>query len=143
MTGDRNQDADLGWRLTDEAAIAAIVDGRHGDPFSILGPHMTPRGLAIRTLRPGADTAEAIDPAGKRLATLLRRHGAGFFEGLVDPRLGLFESSSSVADGADGGADGSGDSGGGGWRRGVPPQVSRGAGGGRTSGGSRPWGGRW
>lgn len=35
-----------------------------------------------------------------------------FFEGLVDPRLGLFESSSSVADGADGGADGSGDGGG-------------------------------
>ena len=34
-----------------------------------------------------------------------------FFEGLVDPRLGLFESSSSVADGADGGADGSGDGG--------------------------------
>ena len=35
-----------------------------------------------------------------------------FFEGLVDPRLGLYESSSSVADGADGGADGSGDGGG-------------------------------
>ena len=35
-----------------------------------------------------------------------------FFEGLVDPRLGLFESSSSVADGVDGGADGSGDGGG-------------------------------
>ena len=85
----------------------------------------------------GARSGEGADEWG--LATEMPRL---FFEGLVDPRLGLFESSSWVADGADGGADGSGDGGDGGWRRGVPPQV-RGAGGVRTSGGSRPWGGRW
>ena len=64
-----------------------------------------------------------------------------FFEGLVDPRLGLFESSSSVADGVDGGADGSGTAGArvAAWCTSPSP----GSWGARTSGGSRPWGGRW
>ena len=57
--------------------------------------------------------------AGERgLATEMPRL---FFEGLVDPRLGLFESSSSVA-GADGGADGSGDGGGAGGGVVYPPK---------------------
>jgi len=84
MTGDHEHGADLGWQLNDEAAIAALADGRHGDPFAILGPHTTPHGVAIRALRPGADTAEAIDASGKRLTTMPRRHAVGFFEGLLD-----------------------------------------------------------
>src|SRR3546814_9382377 len=66
---------DRGWRLYDEGAIAALVDGRHGDPFAVLGPHATTRGVAIRVFRPGAETAEAVDSAtGETLAELLRRH---------------------------------------------------------------------
>lgn len=73
-----------GWRLYDEGAIAALVDGRHGDPFALLGPHATSHGLAIRAFRPGAEAAEVIDPStGEVVATMLRRHAAGFFEGLV------------------------------------------------------------
>ena len=73
-----------GWRLDDHGAIAALADGRHGDPFAILGPHVTPHGLAVRVFRPGAEEAEVIDAAtGETIAPMLRRHAAGFFEGLV------------------------------------------------------------
>lgn len=79
----RPQPDDQGWRLYDEGAIAALADGRHGDPFAVLGPHATPRGVAVRAFRPGAETAEIVDPSGEPLAEMLRRHAAGFFEGLI------------------------------------------------------------
>jgi 1,4-alpha-glucan branching enzyme len=75
-----------GWRLYDLAAIQALVEGRHSDPFAVLGPHATEQGTALRVLRPGAETATAIDATtGKPCAELLRRHPDGFFEGLVPP----------------------------------------------------------
>jgi 1,4-alpha-glucan branching enzyme len=73
-----------GWRLDDLGAIQALVEGRHGDPFAVLGPHATPRGFAVRAFHAGAESAEAIDAtSGKRCAKLLRRHPDGFFEGLI------------------------------------------------------------
>ncbi|GAB1581150.1 1,4-alpha-glucan branching protein GlgB [Phyllobacterium phragmitis] len=72
------------WRLDDPQAIGALVAGRHGDPFSVLGPHAGPAGIVLRVLRPEAETAEAVDPdTGKILGKLLRRHARGFFEGLI------------------------------------------------------------
>jgi 1,4-alpha-glucan branching enzyme len=75
-----------GWRFYDLAAIQALVEGRHGDPFAVLGPHASEHGTALRVLRPGAETATAIDAgSGQACATLLRRHPDGFFEGLIPP----------------------------------------------------------
>ncbi len=54
-------------------AIAAIVEGRHGDPFAVLGVH---DGL-LRAFVPGAEMLRAGD------ISLTRRHPAGFFEGEV------------------------------------------------------------
>ncbi|RCS25328.1 1,4-alpha-glucan branching protein GlgB [Phyllobacterium salinisoli] len=72
------------WRLDNPQAIAALVAGRHHDPFSVLGPHPASAGVVLRVLRPEAETAEAIDPdTGKTLGMLLRRHSRGFFEGLI------------------------------------------------------------
>ncbi|KZD12749.1 1,4-alpha-glucan branching protein GlgB [Oceanibaculum pacificum] len=72
-----------GWRL-DDTAVTALMQARHPDPFAILGPHRTERGIALRVIRPGAETAEAFDPTtGAPLASLLRRHEGGFFEGLL------------------------------------------------------------
>ncbi|WP_163267718.1 1,4-alpha-glucan branching protein GlgB [Chelativorans alearense] len=77
-------DAVESWRLDDQHAIAALVAGRHGDPFSVLGPHASPAGTVLRVLHPHAETAEAIDPeSGRTLTKLLRRHARGFFEGLL------------------------------------------------------------
>jgi 1,4-alpha-glucan branching enzyme len=86
-----NESAPEGWRFDDLGAIQALVEGRHSDPFAVLGPHETPRGTALRVLRPGAETAEAIDVAnGRPCGKLLRRHPDGFFEGLLAPGVGRY-----------------------------------------------------
>ncbi len=72
-----------GWRLGD-ADIAAIVTGRHHDPFAVLGPHQVKGGLAIRAFAPGAAVLEARGPGGEAIAELVRRGPDGVFEGLVE-----------------------------------------------------------
>ena len=61
-------------------AIAAVVEGRHGDPFAILGPH----GTEIRAFLPGADAVAVLDRAtGARLGALDQVHPGGFWCGTV------------------------------------------------------------
>ncbi|TBU84428.1 1,4-alpha-glucan branching protein GlgB [Phytopseudomonas dryadis] len=45
----------------DRAAIEALVRAEHGDPFSLLGPHVQARGVTIRAYLPGALGVELID----------------------------------------------------------------------------------
>ena len=66
-----------------DGAIAALLDGSHGDPFSLLGVHAGPAGLFARTWIPGAETAEAFDLAGAPLGALDRIDDEGLFEGLI------------------------------------------------------------
>jgi 1,4-alpha-glucan branching enzyme len=62
------------------ADIAALVTGRHRDPFRVLGPHAADTGLVIRAIRPGAERVEVVEqPGGARFA-MTRLHGAGLFE---------------------------------------------------------------
>jgi 1,4-alpha-glucan branching enzyme len=63
----------------DAATIEALVNGRHGDPFSVLGRH----GSELRCLAPGADGVEAISDGGRVLASLERLHPSGFFAGAI------------------------------------------------------------
>ena len=63
----------------DGGAVQAIVEGRHGDPFGLLGPH----GPFVRAYLPGADAVELIDADGASLGQLQRRHDAGFFSGPI------------------------------------------------------------
>ena len=67
-------------------AIDALVAGTHGDPFGVLGIHKVGRGLVVRALVPGADRVEVISADDRVLATLERRHDAGFFEGAIKGR---------------------------------------------------------
>lgn len=46
--------------LHDNVVIAALVDGRYGDPFAVLGPHETSAGIVIRSLLPGALKVELL-----------------------------------------------------------------------------------
>ncbi|MET0587606.1 MAG: 1,4-alpha-glucan branching protein GlgB [Novosphingobium sp.] len=66
-----------------ETAIAALLDGTHSDPFSLLGIHDGPSGAYARAVLPGADTAEAHDLSGKKLGKLKRVDDRGLFEGKV------------------------------------------------------------
>ena len=70
------------WRAS-EVEVDAVVAARHGDPFAILGPHMTKKGLAIRAFVPDAETLEAVDADGVLIAPLPKRHPDGVFEGLA------------------------------------------------------------
>lgn len=73
--------AEPSWR-TDGAEIEAIVSGRHGDPFKLLGLHQSGKQWVARAFVPGAMSVEAM-AGGKSVGSLERRHDAGFFEGLV------------------------------------------------------------
>jgi 1,4-alpha-glucan branching enzyme len=66
--------------------IEAIVAGSHEDPFAVLGPHEARGALRLRAFVPGAETLEAVTPAGERLAALARHHPGGFFEGTLAKR---------------------------------------------------------
>ncbi len=64
-------------------AITALLDGRHDDPFSLLGLHAGPDGVFARAWIPGAETAKAHDLSGAVLGTLKRVEARGLFEGMV------------------------------------------------------------
>ncbi len=72
--------ADPDWTLP-APEVEAIVSGRHGDPFAVLGLHQSGNDWVARAFVPGAEELEVLDGQGKRLAWLPRRHAAGFFEG--------------------------------------------------------------
>ncbi|MBS7545619.1 1,4-alpha-glucan branching protein GlgB [Ancylobacter oerskovii] len=73
------------WQAPDRD-VDLLVGGRHPDPFGLLGPHETADGLVIRAFVPGAETLDAFDLDGTPVASLARRHRAGFFEGRVADR---------------------------------------------------------
>ena len=64
-------------------AIEALLEGRHADPFSLLGSHAGPGGTYARVWIPGAERAEAHDLAGRRLGALTRIDKRGLFEGKI------------------------------------------------------------
>jgi 1,4-alpha-glucan branching enzyme len=70
-----------------EDAIQAIVDARHGDPFSVLGMHVVDGVVAVRAMLPHASHVLIIESAtGVRVASLTRVNDAGFFSGAVSDR---------------------------------------------------------
>jgi 1,4-alpha-glucan branching enzyme len=73
------------YELGAEAA-QAILEARHGDPFSVLGPHLVSGGVFARAFIPHAESVEAIARDGSPLGRLRRTHGEGLFEGIVSLR---------------------------------------------------------
>ena len=68
----------------DADAVQALVEGRHGDPFAILGNHGSPDGRIVRAFFPGARGVEVTAREdGSRLGTLDMVHPAGLFAGPV------------------------------------------------------------
>lgn len=70
----------------DKAAISALVKGKHGDPFAVLGVHPAGKGFVARAFIPGAETVEALTLGGKAVGALDRIDGAGLFEGALSIR---------------------------------------------------------
>jgi 1,4-alpha-glucan branching enzyme len=75
---DRKANADL---------YAAVAEGRHHDPFGLLGMHKLDGDRVVRTFQPHAARVELIDGAGEVLATFERVHPDGLFAAVMPPRL--------------------------------------------------------
>ena len=64
--------------------VELICNGRHVDPFSVLGPHAQAGGVSIRVFLPSARRVEVLDASTRRLLGALdTRHADGFFEGVL------------------------------------------------------------
>jgi 1,4-alpha-glucan branching enzyme len=74
----------------DAATMEAIVRGRHGDPFSVLGSHLHDGKVTFNVFAPDAATVTVLDDKGKAVAELERVHPEGFFHGAAKRRRALF-----------------------------------------------------
>jgi len=80
-------------RLTDDLSpqtAEAIVTGRHGDPFSILGPHPFGDGTVVRVFAPHADSAELIKENGKSV-DMDRIHPDGLYSVVLGKAPGHYQ----------------------------------------------------
>ncbi len=88
--------------LPHPGAVDSLVRARHGDPFSLLGPHQSEGGWAIRAFLPDAVQVEVVDAvSGLSRGALSRVHSDGLWSGLVETSL-PYRLRCTVADGAGG-----------------------------------------
>lgn len=66
--------------------FAPILDGRHENPFEVLGPHeVTSAGrtaISVRAYLPGSSQAWVVDPSHSRPQVMRRIHPAGLYEAI-------------------------------------------------------------
>ncbi|MEO3386069.1 1,4-alpha-glucan branching protein GlgB [Mesorhizobium sp. CAU 1741] len=67
--------------LTGTSDVEAVVAGRHGDPFSVLGVHQADNAFVARCFIPHAQEVTAFNLSGEEIGRLCMRHEAGFFDG--------------------------------------------------------------
>lgn len=68
------------------ADFAALVAGRHGNPYAILGLHRSGDRNVVRTFQPQAATVALLGVDGALIATMERVDAAGLFVGCLPPR---------------------------------------------------------
>ncbi len=66
-------------------ALHALLNGDHGDPFSVLGPHSAGEGkTVVRAFRPTAATLTLVNERSGAQVPMTRLHEGGFFAVLLD-----------------------------------------------------------
>lgn len=73
----------------DPAQIQALLEGRHGDPFALLGPHRVGTQTIVRVLQPGAHSVQMTTPDG--VVIELSQPHTGFFVGHLDAGQSLVD----------------------------------------------------
>jgi 1,4-alpha-glucan branching enzyme len=77
--------------MLDEATLAALMRGDHGDPFSLLGMHQVNGQLIVRVLMPGATGVTLIESrTGRKLAAMSRLQDSAVFAASVPRRKNAF-----------------------------------------------------
>ena len=76
-----------------DAAVSALVQACHGDPFAVLGLNADARGkLWARAMLPGASSVSVFDAAsGKAIVALALRNDAGLWEAAIPRRKKRFD----------------------------------------------------
>lgn len=75
----------------DQASAAALLQGDHHDPFSVLGMHRQNGELVVRALLPGALGVDLIETkTGRKLASLAALDGGPLFAGVIARRKNPF-----------------------------------------------------
>ncbi len=60
-------------------AIESLVNGDHGAPFDLLGPHATENGTSFRAFHPSVPTLWFVDQRSGERYAMTRLHDSGFF----------------------------------------------------------------
>ena len=67
-------------KLVAQSVINSFFDGKHADPFAVLGMHETHNGIEVRALLPDADKVEVIDKESQSIVVVLEKvDDRGFF----------------------------------------------------------------
>jgi 1,4-alpha-glucan branching enzyme len=75
-----------------DPALDSLIEGTHGDPFSLLGPHDTPDGTIVRLLLPGALQVKIRSLSGEVISEAEAVRGNLLFEAkLSHPQLYVCE----------------------------------------------------
>jgi len=73
----------------DPGTAAAIVEGRHGDPYAVLGPHLLGKALVVTAFVPGAEKLWLVLPEGKPVEAVGVAGFDGLFQGVL-PKAGAY-----------------------------------------------------
>jgi len=88
-------------RVRNADAFDALVAGRHGDPFALLGVHKSGDARLVRTFQPHAVQVDLVDATGERLVGMERVHPGGVFSAVMPPRKRHYCLRVSMGDGSD------------------------------------------
>ena len=83
----------------DQSALKALADGRHSDPFSLLGMHKEGKQRVVRTLQPQAQTVSLVSVSGEELCRMKKIHAGGLFQAEMPARLRRYRLRITNADG--------------------------------------------
>ena len=67
-------------------AFTALAEGRHRDPFALLGVHSVGKLRVVRAFQPQAKQVDLIDADGNHLADMQKVHSDGLFVAAMPPR---------------------------------------------------------
>ncbi|CAG9182719.1 1,4-alpha-glucan branching enzyme GlgB [Cupriavidus laharis] len=86
-----NRPAERRTGIIPDGELSALLEGRHRDPFAVLGPHMHGDVLVVRACVPGARSVTLTDSGGSPLAEMAPVHADGVFSGHLPAGISVYQ----------------------------------------------------